>query len=653
MKAGKGRGGGAGDEAGFAAEEPAPRHGGRRDGDSSKRYSAAEKRELLEDFEQGGETIDAFCARRQVSSASLCKWRRALREHGSAGLEPQTNRRNVRGRRGRERTPEERRQALEALAKSGMSQEQFARLWGISSAALRRWLRRYQEAGPKGLEPHPTGPRRPGRAPKHRLPDAVREEIARTKRRFPDFGLKRVRDFLSRFGGVRVSAATVARVLDEQHVPRASAVRRRKRRRALPRRFERARPNELWQSDITSFVIGGRLRVYLIVFLDDCSRFIVSHGLYVYQRGEIAKEALLVGIGRFGRPKEVLSDQGRQYFAWRGKSDFQKLLAKQGIHHAVARAHHPETVGKCERFWETLKGEFLERVELEDILDARERLEHFIAHYNFFRPHQGIGGLVPADRFFGAEEALRRTHEARLDHDELSLALEPVPRRSAYLFGQIGDEQVSVFGERGQLVVHTSSGLRQEIGLEELGAPSAAQGANHGDGGAGSVGDGRGYEGPEAAGQEASALRSAGEDAERGARALALGAERSAGPCAPDVRGDPLAVAWEETQGGGGALALGPAAAGLAAQPDGAQRYAGGPAETAPDEAQRGGGDGEWRGRPAGPEEEDRGARASAQESGRPDQAPGRAAQAGERAAGVDGVVEAGGENAPQDGAQT
>jgi transposase InsO family protein len=654
MKSGKGKGSGSGDEAGLAAEAPAPlQHGGRHGGNMSRRYSAAEKRALVEEFEQSEETFGDFCSRHHVSSASLCKWRRALRERGAAGLEAGCNPRNSKGHIGRVRTPEERRQAVEALSKSGLSQKQFARVWGVSPKALHGWLARWRADGPKGLEPRARGPRRPagGRWPK--VPREVRAEIARTKRRFPDFGLRRVRDFLARFGGVRVSTSTVARVLDEEQVVRAGPARKRRRSRALPRRFERARPGELWQSDITSFVIGrARLRVYLIVFLDDYSRFVVSHGLYVYQRAEIAREALLIGIGRFGRPKEVLTDQGRQYFAWRGKSDFQKLLAKQGIHHAVARAHHPETVGKCERLWETLKSEFLDRVELEDLSDARSRLEHFIAHYNFFRPHQGIDGLVPADRFFGAERALRFTHEARLAKDELSLALERAPRRSAYLFGQIGDEQVSVFGERGQLVVHTSSGLRQEIGLDELGAPGAEQeGASHGDADERGLGDGRAGETPAAAApqQEAAALRGAARDAERSARAVACGAAGGAAACAPDVRGDLGDVAGPQAQGRSGQDAVDPAAAGVAAQPAGFVRYGGGPLEAAPDEAQRGGGDGDERRRPASLEEEDRAARAAAEGSGRPDPALGGAAQAQERAAGID-AVDTGGENAPAQG---
>ncbi|MBK8178540.1 MAG: transposase [Planctomycetes bacterium] len=241
-----------------------------------------------------------------------------------------------------------------------MGQVEFARVWGLSVHTLRAWIKRYQESGPKGLEPRLLGRPRGSGGLARSVPDPVRAEIARTKQRFPIFGLKRVRDFLARFSGIRVSTGTVARVLDEHQIPRAIPAKKKQRARSLPRRFERALANDLWQTDITSFTIGrSRVRVYLIVFLDDFSRFIVSHGLYVYQRGEIAKEVLLDGIARFGKPKEVLSDQGRQYFAWRGKSDFQHLLAKQGIHHAVARAHHPETVGKCERFWETIKSEFL------------------------------------------------------------------------------------------------------------------------------------------------------------------------------------------------------------------------------------------------------------------------------------------------------
>ena len=147
----------AGEEAGTPADEPALRVRRKHDWDTSRRYSVAEKLALVDEFVKGGETFDAFCARHRVSTASLCKWRRALRASGEAGLAPKSNRRNLGGHRGPARSPEQRRQAVEAFAKSGMRQDEFARVWGLSVHTLRNWLTRYKDAGPKGLEPRPRG----------------------------------------------------------------------------------------------------------------------------------------------------------------------------------------------------------------------------------------------------------------------------------------------------------------------------------------------------------------------------------------------------------------------------------------------------------------------------------------------------------------
>ena len=367
-------------------------------------------------------------------------------------------------------TPEERRAAIEAQAKSNLSIDAFAKTFGVSPVTFQAWLRAYREHGPKGLE-HPFGKKKRGRKP---LPQPLREEIVSVKRRFPDFGLRKIRDFLSRFRGLKVSPGGVRSTLAAEGIPPAKKPKRRGRGKPAVRRFERSRPRELWQSDITSFVLARESRrVYLTVFLDDYSRYVVSFGLELHQRQELVTEALLDGIQRFGKPNEILTDQGRQYFAWRGKSDFQKLLVKEGIAHVVSRAHHPETLGKCERLWETIGQEFWDRAHPEDLAEARERLTHYVAHYNHFRPHQGIDGLVPADRFFDAETTVRKTIEQAMAENELRLALGERPRKPVFLFGQIGDRQVSLSGERGRLVVHTPDGAVETIQLDELGTRGA------------------------------------------------------------------------------------------------------------------------------------------------------------------------------------
>lgn len=632
-----------------------------RSGSSGRRYGVPERKALLAEWEQSTETMVVFCSRHGISTATLCKWRRLLGAHGEAGLVPREPRRNADGHTGRQRSPEERRQAVEAYERSQMTVDDFARTYGVSPWTMRTWVKRYRADGPKGLETRRPGPRRGSSGGFKRVSNDVRAQIVRTKSRFPEFGLKKVRDFLRRFQSVSVSTGTVARTLDRAGVARAPALKKRPKKRPVVRRFERSRPGELWQSDITSFNLTRHgTKVYLTVFLDDFSRFVVSWGLSTHQRQELVNEALMEGVSRFGKPKEVLTDQGRQYFSWRGKSDFQKLLVREGIEHVVSRTHHPETLGKCERLWETVNTEFWQRVRPQDIGDARERLAHWFAHYNFFRPHQGIDGLVPADRFFAAQEALRKTHEARLSQRELDEALSDAPRRGVYLFGQIGDEQVSMVGERGELVVQTSHGLRQRIGLEQLGAPSAARkeaidGSEHERSSGGERGE-HGAGTASADGQEAPEIRPAAALPARSQGALdeRLGGGAEPGPSL--VRTDPGDVAGEAAARGGGARAGDPAAAGVATQPAGAGGDAGGPVAPAQSSAwQPGDDDGTEGRRPALLEEAHRGLGEAVGGSARAGEAARELAQAeGERAFGA-GVEDTGNQpenaNAPRSSA--
>src|SRR5262249_57746607 len=79
-----------------------------------------------------------------------------------------------------------------------------------------------------------------------------------------------------------------------------------------------------------------------------------------------------------------------------------------------------------------------------DLGEARSRIGLFIDHYNFQRPHQGIDGSTPADRFFGAAEEVKRTLSARVAANALELARQGVPRAPFYLTGQAGRPPVSL-----------------------------------------------------------------------------------------------------------------------------------------------------------------------------------------------------------------
>jgi transposase InsO family protein len=541
----------------------------------------------------------AFCAQHGVSTASLCKWRRRYEREGAAALEPRPHPRAggyVRG----PYSAEERLRAVEAYRKSGLTKKDFARTWGVNKRTLYAWLKRYEQAGPQGL----AQPRQRARSKAPAAP--VRDAVVAVKRRFPHFGLKRIRDYLRRFAGLKAGVPAIRRTLQDEQLETPKP-KRKKRRRPAPRRFERSRPRELWQSDLTSLWLSRQQRrVYLVVFLDDFSRYVVSWALHVHQRSEMVCEALLDGIARYGRPEEVLTDQGRQYFTWRGKGRFQKLLAREGIRHVVSRSHHPQTLGKTERLWSTIGSELWERVMPEDLVEARARLSHFFAHYNFYRPHQGIDGLVPADRFFGAEDAVRRTMQTRLEANELSLALGEAPRSAVFLTGRVGDKEVSLHGEQGALVIQTPDGVRQELRVEDLG------GSEHGSGT--KAQDAR----------QAHALQAGAEDAGAGEGAVGERERGAAQAGARDQRGDPAVLAGQAEQAGDGGDLGRQAAARVAAQSAGAVGYGGGAAEAASQEEVR---DRDATGgRSEGAEEADRRAGAGARDRAGRDRAAARPA---------------------------
>jgi len=188
--------------------------------------------------------------------------------------------------------------------------------------------------------------------------------------------------------------------------------------------------------------------------------------------GALVVETLKAAIGAYGAPEELLSDNGPQYAAWRGKSRFSKELERLGIRHILARPRHPQTVGKTERFWGTLWRECVQGAVFLDVTDARRRVGQFIDHYNFQRPHQGIDGLVPADRFFEAQDEVKKTLANRVAENALSLARDGAPRKPFYLTGRVGDVDLSIHAEGERVVLNTADGRREEVDLRAPGRRS-------------------------------------------------------------------------------------------------------------------------------------------------------------------------------------
>jgi transposase InsO family protein len=325
----------------------------------------------------------------------------------------------------------------------GTDQNDVAKAFGVSAAAVAKWTTAFRKHGLSALQNKRRGPRE-----KKTAATFTHERVVTLKQENAEWGTRRIRDVLARFEALGISENEVRRILHEEGLITSPAPA--SEREHLPRRFERATPNQLWQSDIFTFLQRRQERLYLCVFMDDHSRFIVGYAIAHHQKSALVMEAFERGIATYGQPKEVLTDNGRQYTVWRGRTEFEETLERHGIQHIRSRPQHPQTLGKVERFWKTLWDEFLGRTVFSDFVDAQRRLEHYFAHYNFQRPHQALDGLVPADRFFRAAIHVRETIEQQIAQNALRLALEQQPRKPFYVVGQLGDQRLSIAtGEKG------------------------------------------------------------------------------------------------------------------------------------------------------------------------------------------------------------
>jgi transposase InsO family protein len=371
-------------------------------------------------------------------------------------------------------TAEQRLLILDSWLRSKLPASDFAPLVGLSMHTLRAWKARFAEHGPAGLDDKPMG-----RPTGSRLSEATKRAILLLKEEHPDWGQDRIAAVLLRAQGFSASATAIGRALVEAGY--VAAPETSKPHGQEPKHFERARPNQLWQTDLFTFVLKREnRRVHLVGFLDDHSRFLVGYGLHATASGALVRETLLAAVANFGSPEEVLTDNGTQYVTWRGKSEFQKLLEQRGIKQIVATPRHPETLGKVERFWGTLWRECVETAVFKGLDDARRRLGLFIDHYNFQRPHSGIGGLVPADRFFAAAPQVLQTLKERVAINSAELARDGMPRKPFYLTGRIGDQSISLHAEGEKVVLTKGDGSREEVDLGATGprqdAPVASEG---------------------------------------------------------------------------------------------------------------------------------------------------------------------------------
>lgn len=295
------------------------------------------------------------------------------------------------------------------ITQLGLSVPQAALLHGVSAPTARKWLGRYLVDGQGGLRDASS---RPAVSPRSIEPSKALAIVE----------LRRKRMTQARIAvALGVSKSTVGRVLARAGLSLLSNL--------LPVepivRYEHDAPGDMLHIDTKKLgrierpshrVTGNRRDSVdgagwetLFVAIDDHAR-IAFTAMHPDERTPQAVQFLRDAVAYYGRlgitVKRLLTDNGS---AFRSK-DFAAACEALDIRHRFTRPYRPQTNGKAERFIQSALREWAYGFTYQHSSERTQELDRWNHHYNWHRPHQGIGGAVPMSRLRSSGNNLLTLH---------------------------------------------------------------------------------------------------------------------------------------------------------------------------------------------------------------------------------------------------
>lgn len=263
----------------------------------------------------------------------------------------------------------------------GRSPTSIARIQGISRQFVYKLSAKYKKDGEEAYKIKKAG------RPKYELNQKFVSKVVDV-RKSEDYGSQKIHFILKR-EGFKVSQYIIQRILDEQGLTDPCEKLRGKRSYV---RFQWPISNYMWHTDWTKY--KGK---WYCTFIDDRSRNILIAGMFNEATTKntlfLLYQAILINQVC---PVVILSDKGTQFYANRknkqGKraiSEFEKELESLGIELWTSRRNHPQTNGKMEKWFDTMKKRMKKHPE--------EDLQTFVKWYNEVRIHHALGYKTPQE----------------------------------------------------------------------------------------------------------------------------------------------------------------------------------------------------------------------------------------------------------------
>lgn len=222
------------------------------------------------------------------------------------------------------------------------------------------------------------------------------------------------------------------------------------------RKFEAELPNDLWQSDVMHgpLVRVGetRRKSYLIAFLDDHSR-LIPHGAFYPSEGlGHFLEAFSQALSKRGLPRKLYVDNGS---AFRSRQ-FAHTAAALGIALIHARPYRPQGKGKIERFFRTVRSQFLPSFAGQNLDELNRAFALWLTEIYHPRVHSSTG-QSPFARFTSRMECLRAAPGDLRDYFRKIVRRRVNKDRSVTVDKRLFEAPVALIGKQVEILYHPES----------------------------------------------------------------------------------------------------------------------------------------------------------------------------------------------------
>jgi transposase InsO family protein len=227
------------------------------------------------------------------------------------------------------------------------------------------------------------------------------------------------------------------------------------------RRFEAESPNDLWQSDVMHgpmvLVEGKQRKTYLTAFIDDHSRLIPHAEFFLSERLENFLEALRKALLMRGLPRKLYVDNGPAFRS----AHLEHICASLGVVLIHAKPYQPEGKGKIERFFRTVRMQFLPITRADTLTGLNAALSDWVRGY-----HETLHSTTsepPLRRFTRSLACVRPAPADLSDHFRKEVKRTVAKDRTFTIQGRLYEAPVDLAGKQVRLLYHEHDPARVEV----------------------------------------------------------------------------------------------------------------------------------------------------------------------------------------------